>query len=930
MKSELIIRGARQNNLKNVSLAIRHDAVTVVTGLSGSGKSSLAFDTVFAEGQWRYIESLSTYAAQFLEKLDRPDVDELRNVRPAIALEQRNPVRTSRSTLGTVSEIYDYFRLLFARVSRLYCPRCGNEVRRSHPDSIAETLLKHHSGKRLYILFRVPVPEGGLGALLLELQARGFSRVKIREEILEVNQIDPSRRDLTELVVLLDRIVARSHDRSRIVESLESALREGKGEVLVQEPGEKITVFSQALTCTVCDLTFDPPQPLLFSFNHPLGACPECNGFGNILRYDEDLIVPDKQLSLKEGAVDPWAKPSYRWWMRQMLTGAKKAGIDVNLPYRELPEADRKKLFSESKYFSGLDEFFEYLQRKRYKLHVRVFLSRYRSPAVCPVCTGTRLKPEALTHKVNGLNIAQVSAIPIQELREWFRHLDLSGFERQAAKDILRQIEQKLTYFLRVGLGYLTVDRQTRTLSGGEAQRVNLSNQLALKLTGTLYVLDEPSIGLHPRDTDRLAAIIRELSRGGNTVLMVEHDRTLIQAADHVVEMGPGAGERGGRVVFEGTRDEFLNSSCLTARYINGEERIPLPVRRRSQDRRFLDIRGASENNLKNIDVRIPLRTLTCVTGVSGSGKSTLVQDTLYRALARHFAIDFEAPGKYRELTGMEHVKGVRLIDQDAIGRSPRSNPVTYIKAFDLIRKLFAGLPDARRKHFTPGHFSFNVPGGRCPGCEGAGVRRIEMYFFEDIYITCDECRGHRYKPEVLKVLYKGRSIAQVLQMTVREATAFFEGHNKLQELLRSLLDVGLGYLRLGQPATTLSGGESQRLKISHELGNWKLHDMVYILDEPTTGLHMDDVRNLLDVLGRLVDAGNTVIVVEHNLDVIKTADWVIDLGPEGGDEGGRILAEGRPEDVAGVDGSHTGRYLREYLGEAALQALRPADMAGA
>ncbi len=912
MKSELIIEGARQNNLKNVSLRIPHDAVTVVTGLSGSGKSSLAFDTVFAEGQWRYIESLSTYAQMFLKKLDRPDVDELRNVRPAIALEQRNPVRTSRSTVGTVSEIYDLLRLLFSRIGRIVCPKCGVEVKRSHPSSIADDLLRRYPEKRVHILFRVPVPEAGPAALLMELQSRGYGRIKLGEEIIDVASIDPGRRDLAELLVLLDRLVVSPDSRARMVESVETGLREGKGEVLVEVQGGETHVFSEALRCASCGALFGTPQPLLFSFNHPTGACPECNGFGNILRYDEDLIVPDKSLSLKQGAIDPWSKPSYKWWMRQMLSGAKKAGIATDIPYREL--AHRGELFKGTEDFYGIDDFFEHLQRKRYKLHVRVFLSRYRSAATCPVCRGTRLKPEALIVKVGGCNIAEVSAMPVEMLAKWFHGLTLGEFERHAASEILRRVQMKLSFFLRVGLGYLTIDRQTRTLSGGEAQRVNLSNQLALGLTGTLYVLDEPSIGLHSRDTARLAEIIRELSAADNTVLMVEHDQALIRSADHVVEMGPGAGERGGRVVFSGPTRDFLKSSCLTAKYLSGEETMPVPVRRRKQERKILEVRSASGNNLKGIDVRIPLLTLTCITGVSGSGKSTLVQDTLYRALARAFALSSETPGTYSELLGLEHIKGVRLIDQEPIGKTPRSNPVTYVKAFDLIRKLFAGLPDAKRKKFGPGHFSFNVAGGRCAACDGAGVQKIEMYVFEDLFVTCEQCGGKRYKSEVLRVRYKGRNISDVLQMTVSEALSFFEGHVQIQNRLRSLAEVGLGYLRLGQPATTLSGGESQRLKISHELGDSTLYNMVYILDEPTTGLHMDDVKRLLAVLDALVNAGNTVIVVEHNLDVIKTADWVIDLGPEGGEEGGRIVAQGTPEEVAGVEGSYTGRYLREYL----------------
>ncbi|MEK6693164.1 MAG: excinuclease ABC subunit A, partial [Nitrospirota bacterium] len=590
------------------------------------------------------------------------------------------------------------------------------------------------------------------------------------------------------------------------------------------------------------------------------------------------LIVPDKSLSLVEGAIEPWTKPAARWWMRQMLAGAKKSGIDLKKPYRELSKKEKDLIFKGTADFYGINDFFEELKGKKYKIHVRVFLSRYRSGFECPSCHGTRLMEEALNFKVNGFNIAEVSAMPVDKIVEWFRNLSLTDLERETAKEILRQIDMKLSFLLRVGLGYLTLNRQTKTLSGGESQRINLSNQLASKLTGTLYILDEPSIGLHPRDTGRLAEIVKELAGEGNTVIIVEHDRTLIDSADFVVEMGPGAGEKGGKVVFSGTKAEFLNSDCLTAKYLQGKDFIPIPIGRRKTGRRSLEIKGARENNLKDIDVKIPLHTLTCITGVSGSGKSTLVQDTLYRALARAFRIEFERAGKYRAISGLEYIKGVKLIDQRPIGKSPRSNPVTYIKAFDIIRKIFSDLQDSKRMGFTPGHFSFNHAGGRCEECQGTGFQKLEMYFFEDLYVTCDGCGGKRYRPEILDVLYNGRNMAQVLQMTVSEAIDFFD-NSSLKKKLRTLIDVGLGYLRLGQSATTLSGGEAQRLKICHELGNWRIRDYIYILDEPTTGLHFEDIKRLLIVLNTLVDSGNTVIVVEHNPDVIKTADWVIDLG---------------------------------------------------
>jgi excinuclease ABC subunit A len=914
MRSHLIIEGARQHNLKNISLSIPHDQVTVVTGLSGSGKSSLAFDTIFAEGQWRFIESLSVYARMFIEKIDRPLVDEIRNIRPAIALEQRNPVKTSRSTVGTISEIYDYIRLLYAKIGRLICPGCGSEVKRAQPSTIAEEILREHADKRISVLFSVPVPRGELASVLNELLSRGFVRVKVGGEIVESAHPASPAPGVAEALVVLDRLAGTEEYRSRLAESLETAFQEGRGEAIVEVAGEPVIRYSQALRCMKCGIAFEPPRPLLFSFNHPLGACKECNGFGNVLKYDEDLIIPDKSLSLEQGAVAPWTKPAYKWWMRRMLAGARKGGIDVKLPYAALTESDRDRLFKGTDDFYGIDDFYNELEKKRYKLHVRVFLSRYRRASSCPSCNGARLRPEALNYKIGGMDIARVTALPAEDFLQRLRNLTLTPFEQQAAREILRQIELKLSFFLRVGLGYLTLDRQTRTLSGGEAQRVNLSNQLALKLTGTLYVLDEPSIGLHPRDTGRLAEIVRELAGGGNTVVMVEHDRTLIEAADHVVELGPGAGERGGRVVVAGPKAEFLKSSCLTARYLQGTAGIPLPARRRKQERKFLEIKGASEHNLKNIDVRIPLRTLTCVTGVSGSGKSTFIEDTLYRALALALNVESEKPGAYRELWGADQIKGVKLIDQEPIGKSPRSNPVTYLKAFDGVRKLFAGLQDAGKMKLTPAHFSFNLPGGRCEACQGSGFQKIEMYFFEDLLITCDQCGGKRYKPEVLRVRCRGRSIADVLAMTAAEALSFFADHPALAAKLQSLADVGLGYLRLGQPATTFSGGESQRIKIAHELGNVRVRDVVYILDEPTTGLHFEDIRKLLEVLNALVEAGNTVVVVEHNLDVIKTADWVIDLGPEGGAEGGHIVAQGTPEEVAGVKESHTGRYLREYL----------------
>jgi excinuclease ABC subunit A len=914
----LSIAGARQNNLKNISVDIPHDRVTVVTGVSGSGKSSLAFDTLFAEGQWRYIESLSTYARMFLDRLDRPDVDRIEHIRPAIALEQKNPVRTARSTVGTATEIQDYLRVLFAKIGRVHCPACGCEARSDSAEQVADALLREHTGARALICFPLTGARGAdRRALWPALLQRGFARVKIGGQVLDLAVVaaeGAGSADDGPVAVVLDRVVVGPDSRRRLTESLETALAEGGGAAEVDLLERGVIAVSRDFRCPRCATPLSRPQPVLFSFNHPLGACPECKGFGNILRYDEALVVPDPTLSLDGGAVEPWSHPSGRRHQRQLLKAARKRGVDVSRPYVDLPEADRRFIYDGGDGFTGIRGFFEEVESYRYKLHVRVFLSRYRSPSPCASCGGRRLKPEALAVRLAGLNVAEVGALTVEDFTRFLDGLSLAAWEETVARDVLKHLRAKCAFLLRVGLGYLTLGRQTRTLSGGEAQRINLANQLGSQLTGTLYVLDEPSIGLHARDTARLGELCQELAGAGNTVVIVEHDRTLIEAADHLIEMGPGSGERGGTVVFAGPRAEFLaDPRSLTARYLSGRDTIPVPIVRRP-GRRSLVIRGARAHNLKGVTARVPLHTLTCVTGVSGSGKSTLVHDTLYRALARHFKTAFETAGVYEEIRGLELVRGVRLIDQEPIGRTPRSNPVTYVKAFDEIRKLYAGLPRAQSLSLGPGAFSFNVPGGRCEACQGDGVQKLEMYFVEDVYATCLACEGRRYRPEVLQVLYKGRTISQVLQMTVDEAVAAFAAQPVLTRRLRVLQEVGLGYLRLGQPATTLSGGEAQRLKIAAELATRPAADFVYIMDEPTTGLHLDDVKKLLAVLGRLVDAGNTVVVVEHHLDVIKSADWIIDLGPEGGEAGGELVAEGTPEHVAQVTISYTGKFLHDLL----------------
>ena len=902
---ELIIEGARQNNLRNISLCIPHNKVIAVTGVSGSGKSSLAFDTIFAEGQWRFIESLSSYARLFLEKLDRPDVDSILNIRPAIALEQKNSIRGSRSTVGTLTELYDLFRILYARVSTPYCPQCGKEIRRWDPSQIAAELTEKYSGRKAFILFDTKEPPE-------EMRRKGFFRAWRDGEMTELGldlRVDAS------LTIVLDRLIIK--DEPRLSDSIETAWREGKGSMRVMlaagPQDAEYLAYSSEHACDDCNIALTEPSPLLFSFNHPIGACPVCKGFGDTLQYDEDLIVPDRSLSLAKGAVDPWNKPAAAWWKKQLLQKGKKAGLDLNKPYADFMSEEKDILFKGVKGFQGIDAFFDELEGWRYKLHVRVFLSRYRSSNTCHVCGGKRLTREVLAYKIAGLDIAELSAMPINMLAAFFSDIDLSPFKREMARELLRQIAMKIEYLKKVGLGYLTLSRYGKTLSGGEYQRINLSNQLASVLTGTLYVLDEPTIGLHARDTDRIAGILKQLAELGNTVIVVEHDRSIIEASQWMVELGPGGGHRGGNVVFSGPLQDFFKADTLTARYLRGQEKVQLQSRRRCFSGDELQLSGASGNNLKGLDLNIPLKRLIAVTGVSGSGKSSLIVETLYRGLARHFRIGNEQPLSFTDLKGEEHLQGVRLIDQSPIGKSPRSNPATYLKIFDHIRKIFAQQKEAKAHGYEPGFFSFNVAGGRCETCKGGGYELVEMFFFEDLYVTCEKCSGRRYRPEALRVTFRDKNIFDILNLTVEEAIVLFKEYPAITTKLSLLIETGLGYLRLGQSATTLSGGEAQRLKICSEMGTRAKGEYLYILDEPTVGLHFDDVKALLHILNRLVEAGNTVIVIEHNLDVIRAADWVVDIGPEGGDQGGSIVFEGSPDELAKDADSYTGVSLKRY-----------------
>jgi len=924
---ELIIEGAKQNNLKNISLRLPHDQVIAITGVSGSGKSSLAFDTIFAEGQWRFIESLSTYARLFLEKLDRPDVEAIHNIRPAIALEQKNPVRGSRSTVGTLTELYDLLRVLYSRVAVPYCPLCGKEVRRWDTSQVITELLEKCLGEKAVIIFETTGPPASL-------RQQGFQRVWREAGVVDITELPADFSGKVEVV--LDRLVIR--DEPRLADSIEMAWKEGKESLRIivfasgaeggngDAPEQKLLSlrFSSRRTCDYCAISLPEPAPILFSFNHPVCACPECKGFGNILIYDENLVVPDAALSLAKGAVDLWQKPGYRWWKDQMIKGAKKSGIDVTKPFRDLAKQERALVFKGNGGFNGIDDFFGEMEGKRYKLHVRVLLSRYRSPVTCPRCKGKRLCDNALAYRIDGKDIAELTAMPVSAALQWFSSLQLSPMQRDIAKEAVHQIMLKLRFLERVGLDYLTLNRQAKTLSGGEYQRVNLSNQLASALTGTLYVLDEPTIGLHPRDTRRVAEIMRELASLGNTIVVVEHDRDIIASSDWVVELGPYGGHQGGEIVFSGPISDFLKSDTLTARYINGtsEARATASMaRRKSWDlprtthRPLLTLRSATGNNLKNVTLKLPLEALTIVSGVSGSGKSSLIVETLYKALARHFRTEPDLPLPNKGLEGVEHIKGVRLIDQSPIGKTPRSNPLTYLKIFDAVRKLFSQQTEAKLHGYSPGFFSFNIPGGRCETCKGEGCQRMEMYFFEDVFVKCEDCKGTRYGSNALRVMYRGKNISDVLGMTADDALEFFFDVPEIVSRLSLMRDIGLGYLRLGQSATTLSGGEAQRLKICAELSQNArplLHGMLYFLDEPTVGLHYNDVLMLMRIVRKLVDSGNTVVIIEHNLDVIAQADWVIDLGPEGGEKGGHIIFEGTPEDLGSAPGSHTGRYLRK------------------
>ncbi len=964
-QDSIVVRGARTHNLKNIDFEIPHNELTVVTGVSGSGKSSLAFDTIYAEGQRRYVESLSAYARQFLERIEKPDADLIDGIAPAVAIRQKNSTRNPRSTVATATEIYDYLRLLFARVGKTYCANCGKLVKRDTIDEVADAVLALGEGTRIQIMFplRTPKPtepekktrgrkkkpaktevDDLLKERLFELRKRGFNRLYQNGQIFEFSTPESLLDvDFSQPVFLLvDRLAISPDVRSRLVDSTEICYRESSEVIFETAPSEgepQQLRFSQRFECKTCHIRYEAPEPRLFSFNNPYGACPRCQGFGNTIDFDLDLVIPDKSLTLSEGAIEPWTKPKYKPLFNELKRYAKTAGIPLDVPWADMDREHQDVVINGDDKFWGVRGFFEHLERKKYKLHVRVFLSRYRGYSVCGTCGGSRLRTDARQVKVGGKDICQVTSMTVEEAAKFFTALELSREEGDIADKLLDEVRDRLRFMNEVGLEYLTLDRLSSTLSGGEAQRIQLATSLGSRLVGTLYVLDEPSIGLHSRDTNRLIKILHDLRDLGNTILVVEHDPEIMKASDFIIDLGPGAGENGGKVIGTGSYEQIRKTpGSLTGKYLADELRIQLPPHRRKVTKEKLVLKRARAHNLKDVDVTLPLGMLVAITGVSGSGKSTLVHDVLYQALGSALKqTNGTGPtgASLGKLDGVQYLDEVILVDQSPIGRTPRSNPVTYIKAFDAIRDLFASLPEAQKRGFSAGHFSFNIPGGRCETCQGDGTVTVEMQFLADVELICEECKGTRYKPQVLTVRYKGKNIHEVLNLTVREALHFFAGIPKIVDRLKVLDEVGLGYLRLGQSATTLSGGEAQRMKLAAHLqpkremiveqsGDEEDEEkakqkkrrsrVLYIFDEPTTGLHFDDVSKLLSAFRRLIDTGGSILVIEHNLDVIKAADWVIDLGPEGGNRGGEVVVTGTPETVSKCKESYTGQWLSRIL----------------
>ena len=922
----ILIKGARVNNLKNIDVEIPRNKLVVITGLSGSGKSSLAFDTLYAEGQRRYVESLSSYARQFLGRMSKPECDYIKGIPPAIAIEQKVNSRNPRSTVGTSTEIYEYLRLLYARVGHTFSPVSGREVKKHTPEDIVNCMLEHPDGTRYTVLAPIVLREGRtLPQQLDTYRQEGFTRLEVNGTVTRIEEYTPQDGDT--VFLLIDRMMA-SHEKdamSRLTDSAETAMYEGDGACLLRfyQADGSTSLFRFSTKFEADGITFEEPTDQMFSFNSPIGACPVCEGFGRVIGIDEHLVIPNRALSVYDGAVVCWRGEKMGEWREMVIRGAEKAGFPIFTPYYELTDEQRRMLWEGTRYFEGINAFFKMLQENQYKIQYRVMLARYRGKTLCPACHGTRLKPEAGYVHVGGKSISQLVDLPITELKQFFDHLKLNAHDNQVATRILAEINSRIRFLLDVGLGYLTLNRLSNSLSGGESQRINLATSLGSSLVGSLYILDEPSIGLHSRDTDRLIRVLRQLQQLGNTVVVVEHDEEIIRAADSIIDIGPKAGRLGGEVVYQGDMKDILATGykpqatdSYTVRYLLGEETIPVPLQRRPWNN-YIEIKGARENNLKGIDVRFPLNVMTVVTGVSGSGKSTLVRDIFYRALKRELDECSERPGEFISIGGdIRDLRNVEFIDQNPIGKSSRSNPVTYLKAYDDIRKLYADQPQSKQMGYTPGTFSFNSEGGRCEECKGEGTITVEMQFMADLVLECESCHGKRFKPDVLEIRFQGANIYDVLEMTVDQAIEFFTLHKqkKIAKKLQPLQDVGLGYIKLGQSSSTLSGGENQRVKLAYYLSQEKADPTMFIFDEPTTGLHFHDIRKLLEAFDALLRRGHSITIIEHNMDVIKCADYVIDLGPEGGDQGGRIVSTGTPEEVAACAASYTGQFLREKL----------------
>ncbi len=939
MKDKIIVKGAKVHNLKNVSLEIPRDKLIVFTGLSGSGKSSLAFDTIYAEGQRRYVESLSSYARQFLGQMDKPDVESIEGLSPAISIDQKTTSRNPRSTVGTVTEIYDYLRLLYARVGVPHCPKCGKEITQQSVDQIVDQIMELPERSKIMIL--APIIRGRKGThekVLENIKKQGFVRARIDGEIYDLteDEIKLEKNIKHNIEAVVDRIIVKNGIEGRLTDSIETSLKMAEGLVLVNIIGEEDRLYSEHFACADCGISIDELAPRMFSFNSPFGKCERCDGLGTLMEIDEDLVVPNKDLSIRGGAISTWGDSRMKeesWTYCVLKALMEKYNFDLDTPYKDLSkkvqevlmygEPEKLKVtYTKENVTAVYNHSFEgeinNLRRRYMETNsdtMKAEIEKYMSDNPCPKCKGARLKPEALAVTVGGKNIFEFTSMAIREELDFINSINFSEKDKIISSQIIKEIQSRLSFLINVGLDYLDLARKAGTLSGGEAQRIRLATQIGSQLMGVLYILDEPSIGLHQRDNDRLISTLKQLRDVGNTLIVVEHDEDTMREADYIVDIGPGAGEHGGEIVASGTLDEIMsNENSLTGQYLTGAKKVELPEERRKGNGNFITVKGAKENNLKNVTAKFPLGTLTMVTGVSGSGKSTLVNEILYKGLNKIVNKAKDLPGKFKEITGYENIDKIIDIDQSPIGRTPRSNPATYTGTFDIIRELFSQTQEAKMRGYKPGRFSFNVKGGRCEACSGDGIIKIEMQFLSDVYVPCEVCKGKRYNRETLEVKYKGKNIADVLNMTVEEALEFFENIPRIKNKLQTLMDVGLGYIRLGQPSTQLSGGEAQRIKLAYELSKRSTGKTLYILDEPTTGLHIHDVNRLVKILQRLVDGGNTVIVIEHNLDMIKCADYIVDLGPEGGDKGGTIIATGTPEKIARIEESYTGKYLKKYL----------------